>query len=342
MSDNIYRTVDDGYLALDQGGWIESNELTTTLPTNALTMPSTAGNMSQADHHVSEGHWPLSDDLMTSLATDARTMPMGPDILNATMAYGSGQIGLPRSQHFSALQHHNLPQVDIQHAQPAAPTTQRVPISPVSTSGPMSRVVNVPERPKPGRRPIEETQETAQDRRRHQNRKAQRLFRDKRQQKLHETQLELEERKREYQTKVCEWETEKHELVKETNKLKSELEATRIKLRQAEARLLNGGKQTDMLVPSPTSMGSGSVAGGSFSGPAQQRNDSTTTATTSTTDLASMGSVGGAHEAYGYDEDDTFESLDPSSGEGETNWYDGAEPHGDYYVDDMAFYSNGL
>merc|ERR1711939_561033 len=57
-----------------------------------------------------------------------------------------------------------------------------------------------PPRPRPGRKPI--PQEDAADRRRLQNRIAQRNFRDKRQQKLYETQQELEERKHEYQEHI--------------------------------------------------------------------------------------------------------------------------------------------
>nr|POE87413.1 hypothetical protein CFP56_30002 [Quercus suber] len=67
-------------------------------------------------------------------------------------------------------------------------------------SGPMSSNVVIPPRPRPGRKPMQ--QEDAADRRRLQNRIAQRNFRDKRQQKLVETQQELDERRREYQNKI--------------------------------------------------------------------------------------------------------------------------------------------
>ncbi|KAI6847275.1 hypothetical protein KC332_g2467 [Hortaea werneckii] len=69
-----------------------------------------------------------------------------------------------------------------------------------SSSGPMSSNWTPPPRPRPGRKPI--PQEDAADRRRLQNRIAQRNFRDKRQQKLYETQQELEERKHEYQEHI--------------------------------------------------------------------------------------------------------------------------------------------
>ncbi|KAK4501414.1 hypothetical protein PRZ48_007223 [Zasmidium cellare] len=71
----------------------------------------------------------------------------------------------------------------------------------VQQSGPMSSSVTVPSRPRPGRKPI--PQEDAADRRRLQNRIAQRNFRDKRQQKLHETLTELDDNKREYQATLA-------------------------------------------------------------------------------------------------------------------------------------------
>ena len=80
--------------------------------------------------------------------------------------------------------------------------SERVPIPRASSvsqqrrSGPMSADVVLRERARPGRKPM--TQDDTGDRRRKQNREAQRAFRDKRQQKLADTQQELEERKQEY------------------------------------------------------------------------------------------------------------------------------------------------
>ncbi|TKA78722.1 hypothetical protein B0A55_04532 [Friedmanniomyces simplex] len=87
---------------------------------------------------------------------------------------------------------------------PIQPAGAQGPTQVARASGPMSSSVVIPNRPKPGRKPI--AQEDAADRRRIQNRMAQRSFRDKRQQKLADTQLELEERKREYEKKVNELE----------------------------------------------------------------------------------------------------------------------------------------
>lgn len=67
-------------------------------------------------------------------------------------------------------------------------------------SGPMSSNVIVRARPKPGRKPI--PQEDAADRRRLQNRIAQRNFRDKRQQKLLEATEELQNKRTEYEGSI--------------------------------------------------------------------------------------------------------------------------------------------
>jgi hypothetical protein len=72
----------------------------------------------------------------------------------------------------------------------------RVPIPPKDTkqktaaTGPMSAKVVMPQRPKPGRKAIPDDQKD--DKRRYQNRTSQRKFRDKRQQKLADTQAELD------------------------------------------------------------------------------------------------------------------------------------------------------
>lgn len=68
-------------------------------------------------------------------------------------------------------------------SQPAA-------LAPTPSMGPLSSHVVVPARPKPGRKPL--PQEDAQDRRRVQNRMAQRNFRDKRAQKVSELTADLE------------------------------------------------------------------------------------------------------------------------------------------------------
>ncbi|KAF2768773.1 hypothetical protein EJ03DRAFT_336763 [Teratosphaeria nubilosa] len=75
--------------------------------------------------------------------------------------------------------------------------------SPAPT-GPMSSSVTVPPRPRPGRKPI--PQEDAADRRRLQNRNAQRNFRDKRQQRLSDTLREVEQTKKMHQDTISDYE----------------------------------------------------------------------------------------------------------------------------------------
>lgn len=99
----------------------------------------------------------------------------------------------------------------------------------------MSSNVVVPSRPKPGRKPI--AQEDAADRRRVQNRMAQRSFRDKRQQKLADTQMELEERKREYQMNVNELERNLAAERKDKQELALRLQDAEARIEQLESKL---------------------------------------------------------------------------------------------------------
>ena len=105
------------------------------------------------------------------------------------------QQRVPSQQRLSGATRVPVP-IPPQHSQP-----QPTQASPQAT-GPMSSSVTIPPRPRPGRKPI--LQENAADRRRLQNRIAQRNFRDKRQQKLVETQVELEDKKQEYQEHINE------------------------------------------------------------------------------------------------------------------------------------------
>ncbi|KAK0291975.1 hypothetical protein LTR91_014023 [Friedmanniomyces endolithicus] len=119
----------------------------------------------------------------------------------------------------------------------------RVPIQPAGApgsnqvaraSGPMSSSVVIPNRPKPGRKPI--AQEDAADRRRIQNRMAQRSFRDKRQQKLADTQMELEERKRAYEKTINELERKLDAERREKQELVAQIEGMVARLQNAEGR----------------------------------------------------------------------------------------------------------
>lgn len=123
---------------------------------------------------------------------------------------------------------HGLQETQQPRAGPA--TAQRVPITsqshqrPTSSGGPLSREIVIPPRPKPGRKPI--PQEQAADKRRMQNRIAQRNFRDKRQQKLHEALIEIEQNKRDYEEEINERERQQHEFVQQqTEPLRRQLES---------------------------------------------------------------------------------------------------------------------
>ncbi|KAI6856669.1 hypothetical protein KC323_g7762 [Hortaea werneckii] len=132
------------------------------------------------------------------------------------VAFSDAQRGQSATTPNESNDHAPLLQQQQQQQQSERPSTSsnaRVPLPPQgssgsssaggaapSSSGPMSSNWTPPPRPRPGRKPI--PQEDAADRRRLQNRIAQRNFRDKRQQKLYETQQELEERKHEYQDHI--------------------------------------------------------------------------------------------------------------------------------------------
>lgn len=101
------------------------------------------------------------------------------------------------------------------------------------SSGPMSTTVVIPPRPRPGRKPMQ--QEDAADRRRLQNRIAQRNFRDKRQQKLVETQQELDDRRRDYQDRINDLTRELERLRQDTRE-KTEQSARQVRAAEVRAQ----------------------------------------------------------------------------------------------------------
>ncbi|TKA29500.1 hypothetical protein B0A50_03513 [Salinomyces thailandicus] len=111
-----------------------------------------------------------------------------------------------------------------------------------SSSGPMSSSWTPAPRPRPGRKPI--PQEDAADRRRLQNRIAQRNFRDKRQQKLYETQQELEERKHEYQEHISTLQRQLEELRQEK---RHSVDSLTRRLNDAEKRAQAAEKEKQQL-----------------------------------------------------------------------------------------------
>lgn len=134
---------------------------------------------------------------------------------------------------------------------PGTPGPNRVPIprnssaslSTPANSGPMSSTVTVPARPKPGRKPIVQDEANSADRRRMQNRNAQRNFRDRRQQKLSEMATEMDEARKDSLAKQAEWRAESENLHRQIRELKAQVahlqhENGRMqeKLAQAETR----------------------------------------------------------------------------------------------------------
>lgn len=180
-----------------------------------------------------------------------------------------------------------------------AETPARVPIPPQSarpsqsqaspSSGPMSSSVTIPPRPRPGRKPI--PQEDAADRRRLQNRIAQRNFRDKRQQKLLETQLELEDRKQDYQERI-------NELERQLDEMRREKKAQDAAIKAAEQRASDAEKKMQQLQQSMVHNGRGTTQTafpGAFAMNAPQR--------------ASMGAYAG-NSAFTPPEDNSYHETD--------------------------------
>ncbi|EME43606.1 hypothetical protein DOTSEDRAFT_72842 [Dothistroma septosporum NZE10] len=108
----------------------------------------------------------------------------------------------------------------------------------VHATGPMSTNIKIPQRPKPGRKPI--PQEDAVDRRRMQNRMAQRSFRDKRQQKLADALKELDEKRREYEASISQYRRDlqktSEDNAKELQDLQAQLKAALQRAENAEHR----------------------------------------------------------------------------------------------------------
>ncbi|KAF2716538.1 hypothetical protein K431DRAFT_289320 [Polychaeton citri CBS 116435] len=124
--------------------------------------------------------------------------------------------------------------------QPVAGNQERVPIPPArahntalgaspasvisanqpAPSGPMSSSIQLPARPRPGRKPI--PTEDAADRRRLQNRLAQRNFRDKRQQRVNDLRIELEDKKKDYEGTIADYERRHDSSKREIAELKRE------------------------------------------------------------------------------------------------------------------------
>lgn len=120
-----------------------------------------------------------------------------------------------------------IPQLSVQPLQAQPPS-----IAPAM--GPLSRTVAVPARPKPGRKPL--PQEDAQDRRRVQNRLAQRNFRDKRAQKVSELTADNDQLRRDMDNLIKKHSNAMEGQRQETNRLKRKLETLEKDLEAANKR----------------------------------------------------------------------------------------------------------
>lgn len=117
--------------------------------------------------------------------------------------------------------------------------TQQATITPSAPMGPVSRTVQIPPRPKPGRKPL--PHEDAQDRRRVQNRVAQRNFRDKRAMKVSELTADNDRIRRESSDKDAQHAIDLHDqkerFMKEIAQLKMENETLRNQLDDTSRQL---------------------------------------------------------------------------------------------------------
>lgn len=194
----------------------------------------------ETDQNITGGHHDsfTSDHLSGGRATLPYAFPQQQE------AHPSGSVDLGhRDSHQAGSLKHNL------HASltsrsiaatpplPAGPVKSKaaVPISrcPPPRMGPVSSQVQVPPRPKPGRKPM--PPDKASDRRRLQNRIAQRNFRDKRQQKVCELNEEINDLKSLQREEAAEYERNAENARRESRRLEKELAELRAQLHLAKS-----------------------------------------------------------------------------------------------------------
>lgn len=124
---------------------------------------------------------------------------------------------------------------------------QQAAIAPIATAnlGPCSRPTQMPPRPKPGRKPL--PQEDAQDRRRVQNRLAQRNFRDKRAQKVSDLTKDIERIRKESDDAVRQLTNRLHDQRELAASLKVENDTLRAELQAARQRADEAERQVQMV-----------------------------------------------------------------------------------------------
>ncbi|KAM0723556.1 hypothetical protein Q7P37_000543 [Cladosporium fusiforme] len=136
------------------------------------------------------------------------------------------------NQHIQSSQNNRVAIPQLSVAQQPLPTA-RPSIAPAN--GPMAQPITVPARPKPGRKPL--PQEDAQDRRRVQNRMAQRNFRDKRAQKVSELTADNDRLRKEKDDTVKKYSNQVENQRQEINRLKRKAEALESDLKAANDRV---------------------------------------------------------------------------------------------------------
>lgn len=158
---------------------------------------------------------PLSPGIRPSIEQDAQLQQQHTDFGQREHAYSVSEdnAGQYTAQSQPKVAIASLGQQQQQPIQPAAPRPN---------FGPLSGQVTVPARPKPGRKPL--PQEDAADRRRVQNRMAQRNFRDKRAQKVSELTQDNDRIRREKDEVIRGYELQLEDRRQECNRLKARVE----------------------------------------------------------------------------------------------------------------------
>lgn len=181
-----------------------------------------------------DGNFRYSHDANTTLQQHPTPTGLGQPGQTHSVSGGSGRHD-SNSSSSSPSEHTVAINAQPQPSQPAA-------LAPTANLGPCSRQTQMPPRPKPGRKPL--PQEDAQDRRRVQNRMAQRNFRDKRAQKVSELQQDNQrirdeaDQAHKFLTNSLENQRERStKLALENEKLKAELQAAIKRAEDAERKL---------------------------------------------------------------------------------------------------------
>ena len=124
-------------------------------------------------------------------------------------------------------------------------SSQQAALAPTANLGPCSRPTQMPPRPKPGRKPL--PQEDAQDRRRVQNRMAQRNFRDKRAQKVSELTADNERIRKLAADEVAMLRNKLQDQIERSAQVVVENEKLKVELKAANARADDAERKFQMM-----------------------------------------------------------------------------------------------